>query len=95
MTTHDLKSWPEFFKDIVFGSKHFELRRNDRGYQVGDIIVLREWEPNTKEYTGRQCARKIIYVMKGLGNVGVIEPYKGLGHDFVILGLSSEAVEQP
>jgi hypothetical protein len=44
MTVHELKSWPEFFSAIETGEKTFELRRNDRNYQVGDVLVLREWK---------------------------------------------------
>lgn len=41
---HDLKCWPEFFQDVKDGTKTFELRKNDRNYQVRDILHLREWD---------------------------------------------------
>lgn len=40
--THDLKILPRYFDAVEDGSKPFEVRRNDRDYQVGDILLLRE-----------------------------------------------------
>ena len=42
---HDLKIWPQFYCRVADGSKTFELRNNDRAFQSGDTIVLREWDP--------------------------------------------------
>lgn len=42
---HELKTWPQYFCRVEDGSKTFEVRKNDRGYQPGDIVVLREWDP--------------------------------------------------
>lgn len=55
MTTHALKSWPKFFAPIAAGMRTHELRRNDRNFQVGDLLELREFEPTANEYTGRTC----------------------------------------
>lgn len=40
MTRHYLKLNDKFFDAVVSGKKPFEIRRNDRGYQVGDMLVL-------------------------------------------------------
>lgn len=87
---HDVRSWPEFFEPVRREQKTFELRKNDRGYREGDILLLREWEPKENHYTGRELRRQITYVMNGLGTVGVIEPLKGLSHGYCILGLARE-----
>lgn len=47
--THDLKCWPEFFRPLCQGIKTFEVRLNDRNYQVGDTLQLWEWKPEKKE----------------------------------------------
>lgn len=43
--THELKIWPQFYGRVADGSKTFEVRFNDRGYQPGDIVILKEWDP--------------------------------------------------
>lgn len=45
MKTHELKCLPEFFYPIASGCKTVEIRKNDRGYQVGDELVLSEYIP--------------------------------------------------
>lgn len=49
---HDLKVWPEHYRLIVQGRKPWELRRHDRDFQKGDWLRLREWDPQTRSYTG-------------------------------------------
>lgn len=44
--THYLKTCPQFYKEVKAGNKTFELRKNDRDYKVGDILVLQEYNPN-------------------------------------------------
>ena len=62
MNTHKLKTWPSFFKDFLDKGKSFDIRRNDRDYQVGDTVVLQEYDPIEEEYTGRTLNRKITYI---------------------------------
>jgi hypothetical protein len=83
---HDLKCWPEFFAPIYAGMKNFDLRRNDRNYQIGDIVKLREWIPETHSYTGREVVRHVVYVLAGNGNSDS-EPLQGLLNGFAILAL--------
>ena len=42
---HELKIWPQYFERVRDGSKTFEIRKNDRGFQFGDEVVLREYDP--------------------------------------------------
>jgi hypothetical protein len=53
VTTHELKSWPEFFNEILAGRRTHELRRDDRGYDVGDTLRLCEYLPTEDKFTGR------------------------------------------
>lgn len=58
------KIWPQYFDKIQDGTKTFELRLADWECQPGDILLLREWDPNTKEYTGREVEKEVTYVLK-------------------------------
>lgn len=75
---HDLKILPQYFEDVKSCKKNFELRKNDRDFEVGDTLILREWNG---KYTGRFIKRKIKYIYKGCGEYG-------LSKDYSILGLS-------
>jgi len=44
-TEHELKCRPEYFARIETGQKTFEIRKNDRDFQVGDILILKEFDP--------------------------------------------------
>lgn len=81
MTTHDLKTHPEFFAAVDAGWKTFEIRLNDRDYQVGDMLKLREWNPTSQEYTGRYAFRRVTYITtdsrfvpEGYCAMGMIKP---------------------
>ena len=49
---HVLKCHPKPFAELRLLRKTFEWRRNDRNYQVGDLLYLQEWDPETGEFTG-------------------------------------------
>lgn len=59
---HELKTWPEFFAAVVEGWKPFEIRQNDRGFRVGDLLLLREYLPDEKKFSGRECKRRVTYI---------------------------------
>lgn len=48
---HDLKIWPQYYCRVADGSKTFEVRHNDRGFQPGDEVELREYDPTLVEYS--------------------------------------------
>jgi hypothetical protein len=45
MKFHDLKSWPLPFMRVRDGVKRFEVRKNDRNFKSGDVVLLREFVP--------------------------------------------------
>lgn len=51
---HDLKIWPQYYSRVADGSKTFEIRENDRGFQTGDTVTLREWDPSPKNPTDKK-----------------------------------------
>ena len=56
--------WPEYFEAVVSGKKKYELRLNDFAIAEGDILMLKEWDPTTKQLTGRSVEKKVTYVGK-------------------------------
>lgn len=51
---------PKFFQDVATGRKRFEVRKNDRGFQVGDHLLLREY--SNPRYTGRMVLVEVGYM---------------------------------
>ena len=82
---HDLKIWPCFWERIRSGIKLWELRYNDRGFLVGDILNLREWDPDKEppQYTGRAIFAKVTSMMiaedNGLGTQALKPGYCIMG----------------
>lgn len=81
--THDVKCETHYFDAVERGDKTFEVRRDDRGFQRGD--VLRLWRTRGEAYDppgskARSIELRITYILTG-GQYGV-EP------GYVVLGLS-------
>ena len=58
------KKWPEYFEAAKAGKKKFELRLNDFDIKEGDTLILEEWDPETKKYTGDSLRLTITHVLK-------------------------------
>ena len=67
---HQLKTWPEYFLKVKSEDKTFEIRKNDRNYEVGDVLDLREFCPISGRYTGDSCSVLVKYILGG-GSFGV------------------------
>jgi hypothetical protein len=48
---HVLKTWPEVFDAVKAGKKRFEVRKDDRFFQSGDLVRLQRYNPELKSYT--------------------------------------------
>lgn len=69
---HELKTWPVPYQAVLDKKKHHEVRRDDRGYGVGDVLVLREYDPTTRGafhstlgYTGHALIAHVTYLTSG------------------------------
>lgn len=58
------KTWPDYFEKIKNNKKHFEVRLADFKIKKRDILILREWNPKTKKYTGRKLKFKAGLILK-------------------------------
>lgn len=60
---HELKIMPQYYRAVLERRKTFEVRKNDRNFQVGDSVYLREYDPFIEEYTGRIWYGDITYIL--------------------------------
>jgi len=65
MAEHHLKVWPEPYDAIKSGAKTFEFRRDDRGYAVGDILILEKWDPHVRMFCGAPIKARVTYLLRG------------------------------
>lgn len=77
--THELKIYPEHYKEVLLGLKKVEIRFNDRNYQEGDTLLLNEYYPDNQRYSGCQVIRKVDYIIRNVA---------GLNYDYVIMQIS-------
>lgn len=85
MTTHTLKVLTKYADAIMDGTKTFEIRKNDRGFKVGDKIVFEVLA--NEGYDVRAAARhplngsvyRIDYILDG---------FEGLARKYVALAIS-------
>lgn len=78
MKVHHIKCRPPYFEAVLSGAKPFEVRADDRDYQVGDTLVLKEWSEDM--FTGREHRRLVTFVLKD---------FEGLRPGWVGLGLGT------
>lgn len=78
IVVHELKISPEYFDAVSKGTKQFELRKDDRNFQVGDFVILKEYDNGA--YTGRKLWHKLIsYVLRDCPQYGLQEGYCIIG----------------
>lgn len=82
MKIHKLKTLPKYFKAQILGNKQFEVRKNDRYFHVGDILILEEWD---NKYTGSVLYVRVTYMLK---------EFDGLKDGYVVLGTEPLTNEQ-
>ncbi len=58
------KKWPEYFEKAMTGEKKIEVRLADFKLKEGDVLVLEEYDPKTKRYTGRTIKKKVKKLFK-------------------------------
>lgn len=54
----------QYFDLVASGKKRFELRIADFDIQEGDTFLLKEWDPETKAYTGRELVKEAGYILR-------------------------------
>lgn len=85
---HEVKAWPQQFKQIKDNERTFDPRKNDRNFQTGDVMIVNEFEPDsgsdfdhpTGRFTGDKTRRRINRVFENL---------PGLRPGYVVLALDN------
>ena len=75
VTVHELRIEQHFLDALLDGTKTFEVRLNDRGYQKGDLLVF--WDLGVDVIPTPRRWFKVTYVHSGLG----------MEHGYVVLGV--------
>lgn len=79
MEIHELKTEIKYFAETKYGNKPFEVRKNDRGFHEGDVVILKEWDG--KEYTGREIRGIVRYILD--------DNFEGLKEEYVVMYLTN------
>ncbi len=88
MTTHYLKIWPEFF--AVLDDKPFEVRKNDRHFQKGDTVVLREFS-KAQGYTFlNPHSYPPVYKERAFTVTYCLTDFPGIEAGYCVLGLKPQ-----
>lgn len=85
--THALKTDPFVFEQVWKGKKPFEIRKNDRDFQIGDLLILKETKFSGEEmakgspliYTGRRVEARISCIIE--------DYFYGIRENFCVIGL--------
>ena len=93
VTHHELKTTPAWFEPTWTGAKTFEVRFDDRAYQRGDTVLLREWdrrascdcveghdETTCKKYSGRELSASVGHVLASTPSAGQQRGFWGNGY---------------
>lgn len=75
MKIHQLKTLPEYFQLVRDGIKTFEVRKNDRDFKQGDILILQEYDPSLDNpFTGNCITIQTGFILYG-GQYGIDSEY--------------------
>ncbi len=77
MKTIEKKILPTYYDAVMHNEKLFELRKDEDNIQVGDSIILREWDG--KKFTGRSINREVTYVLRNVPEYGLMNGYCIIG----------------
>lgn len=80
--THLLKIHEQYFREILSGRKTFEIRKHDRDFQIGDILVLQLYQNGF--CTGDEIDAEITYILKSVPEYGLQTGYCILGIKYLV-----------
>ena len=78
MKLHGLKCDTKYFSQILSGTRTFELRFNDRGFAIGDVLLLKEYCLSTNVYSGKEIKAEVTDILRR---------FPGLVRGYVIMSI--------
>lgn len=72
---HELKTVEPHFSKLYRGDKTFELRKDDRGYKVGDYLVLRQYNAKKGHYCGPKVYAVVRSILRDAPEYGLMPGY--------------------
>lgn len=84
MTRHILKLHDKYFDAVLYGFKTFEIRKADRDYKVGDVLILNRIDDEGRISPNEPSIhRAISYILRH-------EDFPaGIQEGYVVLGIMS------
>ena len=70
MAEHELKIAPAYYDAIKRGDKTFEVRRDDRGFQKGDVLKLKGWSGTCYSSRHPVIRCEVLWILTG-GQLGI------------------------
>lgn len=88
---HELKAEKFFFRALADWDKTFEVRLNDRNFQVGDYLLIKEWDPANRTFTGEEFKTQISFILYGDQDEAIKNGYprcffEGVKPGYVVIG---------
>ena len=77
MKTVRKKILPEYFRAVKAREKNFELRQDEDDIQVGELLILAEWDG--QQYIGEHVLRTVTYVLRERPDLGLMPGYCIIG----------------
>ena len=91
MKLHELKIKEDYFNAILRGEKTFELRKNDRDYQVGDLIHFVDIDGNNHIIGNPAYNKKLVFQITYI--LQNVQEY-GLDKDYCILAIKKLGIKE-
>ena len=85
---HELKTDPPQFQAIRQGWKTYELRLNDRGFEVNNILKLVSFDRQSNRYNNQFEVVRVTYITRGSAE------NLALGTDYVVMAIVKLGIDE-
>lgn len=75
---HELKTWPAYLDEVWQGRKTLDLRPDDRSFEAGQVLRLRDWHPGPGTWGGRSILVRVTHVLRDVPHFGLAPGYCAL-----------------